>query len=89
MSGWEASIEYDSKQLKDLPDQENPLDPINRRCYEFQRLMRWHQGFSMDDLPSYLDLFSYMHNPPQDKYEKVENLIKRILENPNSLKYRD
>ena len=41
------------------------------------------------DLPGYLDLFSYIHNPPQDKYEKAENLIKRILENPNSLKYRD
>lgn len=56
---------------------------------ELQRLMRRHPGFSRDDLPGYLDLFSYIHNPPQDKYEKVENLIKRILENPNSLKYRD
>ena len=84
-----GSIEYESKQLKDLPDGENPLEPINRRCYELQRLMRRHPGFSRDDLPSYLDLFSHMHNPPQDKYEKVENLIKRILENPNSLKYRD
>ena len=83
------SIEYDPKQLKGLPDSENPLEPINRRCYELQRLMRRHPGFSRDDLPGYLDLFSYIHNPPQDKYEKVENLIKRILENPNSLKYRD
>ena len=83
------SIEYDSKQLKGLPDSENPLEPINRRCYELQRLMRRHPGFSRDDLPGYLDLFSYIHNPPKDKYEKVENLIKRILENPNSLKYRD
>ena len=83
------SIEYDSKGLKGVPDSENPLEPINRRCYELQRLMRRHPGFSRDDLPGYLDLFSYIHNPPQDKYEKVENLIKRILENPNSLKYRD
>ena len=83
------SIEYDSKQLKGLPDQENPLEPINRRCYEFQRLMRRHPGFSRDDLSGYLDLYSYIHNPPNDKYEKVENLIKRIIENPNSLKYRD
>ena len=83
------SIEYDSKGLKEVPDSENPLEPINRRCYELQRLMRRHPGFSRDDLPGYLDLFSYIHNPPQDKYEKVENLIKRILENPNSLKYRD
>ena len=52
-------------------------------------MMRRHPGFSRDDLPGYLDLFSYIHNPPQDKYEKAENLIKRILENPNSLKYRD
>ena len=83
------SIEYDSKGLKGVPDSENPLEPINRRCYELQRLMRRHPGFSRDDLPGYLDLFSYIHNPLQDKYEKVENLIKRILENPNSLKYRD
>ena len=53
--------------------------------------MRQHPGFSRDDLSGYLDLFSYIyiHNPPLDKYEKVENLIKRIIENPNSLKYRD
>ena len=51
--------------------------------------LRLESGFSRDDLPGYLDLFSYIHNPPQDKYEKAENLIKRILENPNSLKYRD
>ena len=83
------SIEYDSKQLKGVLDSENPLEPINRRCYELQRLMRRHPGFSRDDLSGYLDLFSYIHNPPLDKYEKVENLIKRIIENPNSLKYRD
>ena len=63
------SIEYDSKQQKGLPDRENPLEPINRRCYELQRLMRRHPGFSRDDLHGYLDLFSYIHNPPQDKYE--------------------
>ena len=51
------SIEYDSKGLKGVPDSENPLDPINRRCYELQRLMRRHPGFSRDDLPGYLDLF--------------------------------
>ena len=83
------SIEYDSKQLKGVLDSENPLEPINRRCYELQRLMRQHPGFSRDDLSGYLDPFSYIHNPPLDKYEKVENLIKRIIENPNSLKYRD
>ncbi len=83
------SIEYDSKQLKGVLDSENPLEPINRRCYELQRLMRRHPGFSRDDLSGYLDLFSYIHNPPLDKYGKVENLRKRIIENPNSLKYRD
>ena len=51
------SIEYDSKQLKGLPDSENPLEPINRRCYELQRLIRRHPGFSRDDLLGYLDLW--------------------------------
>ena len=85
----ELRLESIDKQLKGLPDSENPLEPINRRCYELQRLMRRHPGFSREDLSDYLDLYSYIHNPPDDKYEKVENLIKRILENPNSLKYRD
>ena len=82
------SISYDSKKLSRLNDPDNPLDPINRRCEEFQRLMRRHPGFNRDDMDGYLDLFSFLHNPPHDKYEKVEKLIERILEKPNSLKYR-
>lgn len=83
------SICYDSGDLKDLDDSENPLDPINRRCDEFKRLMRRHPGFSRDEIDGYLNLFAFIHNPPDDKYKKVEKLIERILKIPNSLKYRD
>ena len=48
-----------------------------------------HSGFSRDDLQSYLNLYSFVINPPYDHLEKVEEIIKMVFENPKSLKYRE
>ena len=74
--------------LQELAEKPKPLESINRRCYELHCLMWRQPGFSRRELSGYLDLYSYIHNPPDDKHEKVES-DKRILENPDSLKYRD
>ena len=46
-----------------------------------------HSGFSRDDLQNYLNLYSFVINPPSDHLEKVEKIIKMVFENPKSLKY--
>ena len=46
-----------------------------------------HSGFSRDDLQNYLNLYSFVINPPSDHLEKVEKIINLVFENPKSLKY--
>ena len=48
-----------------------------------------HSGFSRDDLQNYLNLYSFVINPPSDHLEKVEKIINLVFENPKSLKYRE
>ena len=40
-----------------------------------------HSGFSRDDLQNYLNLYSFVINPPSDHLEKVEKIIKMVFEN--------
>ncbi len=80
---------YNSKTLKGIPDGKNPMNPINRRCALLKRFLNAHSGFDRENLPGYLDLFSFICNPPDDPFEKVEYLLSVALKNPNRLKYRD
>lgn len=83
-----TSITYASKELKGLADSENPLDPVNRIHCLLKMFLNAHSGFNRDELQDYLNLYSFVANPPYDHLEKIEQLIKMIFENPKSLKYR-
>jgi len=41
------------------------------------------------DLEGYLNLFSVMMNPPENKMEKVAFVLNRAMDNPKTLRYRD
>lgn len=82
------SISYSSAELKGLADSENPLDPVNRIHCLLKMFLNAHSGFSREDLQNYLDLYSFVINPPSDHLEKVEKIINLVFENPKSLKYR-
>lgn len=83
------SICYSSKELRGLADSENPLDRVNRTHSLLKMFLNAHSGFTRDDLQGYLNLYSFVINPPADHLEKVEQIIKLVFENPKSLKYRD
>lgn len=83
------SISYSSAELKGLADSENPLDPVNRIHCLLKMFLNAHSGFSRDELQGYLNLYSFVINPPADHLEKVEKIINLVFENPKSLKYRD
>ena len=83
------SVSYSSSELKGLADSENPLNPVNRIHCLLKMFLNAHSGFSRDDLQSYLNLYSFVINPPYDHLEKVEEIIKMVFENPKSLKYRE
>ena len=83
------SIAYSSKSLKGLADKDNPLNEINQRCRQLKYFLNSHSGFDRDNLSGYLNLYSFIVNPPNDPYKKIEILLKRIFENPISLTYRE
>lgn len=83
------SICYASKEMKGLADSENPLDPVNRVHCLLKMFLNAHSGFNRDDLQNYLNLYSFVINPPSDHLEKVEKIINLVFQNPKSLKYRD
>lgn len=83
------SVMYSSSELKGLADSENPLDPVNRIHSLLKMFLNAHSGFSREDIQDYLNLYSFVINPPVDHLEKVEKIINLVFQNPKSLKYRE
>jgi transposase-like protein len=79
---------YDSREIKKLPDDDNPLDPINDLCRLLQLFLRAHSGFMRFELQGYLNMFSVIMNKPENKHEKVEKLLSRAMDFPVLLRYR-
>lgn len=80
---------FDSHFTRGMSDVTNPLAPVNRQHALLKHFLRSHSGFNRSDLQGYLDLFSFVTNPPDDHAEKIENLLKRVFQNPKLLRYRD
>lgn len=83
------SVSYPSKQLKGLPDKENPLNPVNRAHAILKMFLNSHSSFKRDDLQGYLNLFAFVTNPPDEMLAKVEHVINLAFQNPKLLRYRD
>ena len=83
------SVAYASKDLKGLPDKDNPMNPVNRAHDILKKFLNAHSSFLREDLQGYLNLFAFISNPPVDLLEKVELVIKMAFENPRLLRYRD
>jgi hypothetical protein len=83
------SISYASKDLKELMDRDNPLYPVNRAHAILKMFLNAHSGFKRDDLQGYLNLFSFVTNPPDEMLEKVELVVNLAFQNPKTLRYRD
>jgi len=83
------SIAYDSKELKFISDKDNPLDRVNRIHYLLKSFLYAHTSFNRDKIQGYLNLFSFVMNPPLNHLEKVELILDLAFRNPKTLRYRD
>lgn len=83
------SLAYDSKKIKHLSDKENPLNRVNRIHYLLKNFLYTHRSFNRQRIQGYLNLFSFVMNPPVDNLEKVELLLDLAFQNPKTLRYRD
>jgi len=83
------STVYSSKELKRLPDNENPMNPVNRVHFVLKAFLNAHSGFDRKYIQGYLNLFAFISNPPDDLLEKVELIVNLAFQNPKLLRYRD
>jgi len=80
---------YNSKELKGLPDKENPMNPVNRVHHILKKFLNAHSGFNRNELQNWLNLFAFITNPPDDLLEKVKAIVDLAFQNPKLLRYRD
>lgn len=80
---------YNGKALLGVPDDANPLFPVNRMCFLLKAFLRSHSGFDRDDLQGYLNLFHVIVNEPDDKLEKAAFVLDRAMRCPASLRFRE
>ena len=83
------SITFASRDLKPLRDKDNPLNRVNRIHYLLKNFLYAHTSFIRDRLQGYLNLFTFVMNPPADNLEKVEILLDLAFRNPKTLRYRE
>ena len=72
-----------------LPDDQNPLTPINNIHSFIKKFMRNHEGFSTENIQDWMNLISFILNEPQNRYEKLKLFIKMAISSPKRVKYRD
>lgn len=80
---------YDGNELKKLKDDDNPLDPINKRILFLKKFLNAHAGFNRDELQGYINIFVFMQNEKGEPIDKVKNMVYLSLTTPISLKYRE
>ena len=82
-------ITYKSADLKDLSDDDNPLDRINDVHNLLKFFLDSHSGFLRKHIQGYLDLFVFIMNPPYNKLKKAELFIDMAIRSKNTLRYRE
>ena len=83
------SKSFSSKELKNLPDKDNPLNPVNRVHAILKHFLNAHGSFDRNELQNWLNLFAFISNPPDDFLEKVDLIINLAFQNPKLLRFRD
>ena len=82
------STVYKSKDLKNLEDEENPLDPINQACRRLKDFLNAYRGFNRCDIQGLINLYVFIDNTPNEYLKKIDLLIQYALKNKTLLRYR-
>lgn len=84
-----VSEAYRSADLRGLDDEHNPLSRVNHMHFLLKKFIHRHSGFDRDDIDDWLNLFSVIVNPSEDRLEKSAMMLDRAMSIPISLCYRD
>lgn len=80
---------YKTNKAKGLKDEDNPLDPINNLHSLAKRFFKSHGSYNRDNLQDWLNLFWFIMNEPNDKYDKVLKFIQLAIKKRKIIRYRD
>ena len=84
-----SSMCHDARLLKGIPDNLNPLEPVNHICFLLKSFLRSHPGFNRDNMQGYLDLFHVVMNQPENKMEKAALVLDRAMRYPKTIRFRE
>ena len=74
---------------KGLPDDRNPLDPVNKVHRFFKRFMRNHGGYKRDKVQDWCNLFSFIWNHHGKLPKMVYDVMQLVLNHKKILRYRE
>lgn len=83
------SIVYNSKSIKNCPDEENPLNKVNRIHGFIKSFFERHLGFDRFYLQDRLNLIWFILSEPFDFDEKILKFFKMAISTKKILRYRD
>ena len=84
-----VDIRVNASKLKGVPDELNPLQPVNRACFFLKAFLKSHSGFDRSQIQGYLDLLYVAMNEPEDKLEKVAMVLDRAMRCRKTLRFRE
>lgn len=80
---------HTTKETKELSDEHNLLEPVNRIHRYVKRYIREHGGYDRDQMQDWLNLIWFILSDPADRYQKVNVFLKLAMNSPIRLKFRD
>lgn len=83
------SVVYKTNETKGLKDEDNPLDPINDLHSYAKRFFKNHGAYDREFLQDWLNLFWFIANEPNDKYDKVLIFIEKAIKTRKTIRFRD
>ena len=84
-----VDVRVNASRLKGVPDEPDPLQPVNRACFFLKAFLKSHPGFDRSQIQGYLDLLYVAMSEPEDKLEKVAMVLDRAMRCRKTLRFRE
>ena len=84
-----VDIRINASKLKGVPDELNPLQPVNRMRFFLKAFLESRSRFKRNRMQGYLDLLHVAMNEPEDKLEKVAMVLDRAMRCRKTIRFRD
>lgn len=79
---------HPTKMTKGLPNEKNPMDPINEVHRMFKRFMKNHGGFKRSRIQDWCNLFSFIWNHHGDLPRMVRDMLQLLVSTHDVVRYR-